>query len=227
MADRSHKEPTEPEAVGDIGRRVAARREQLGLTRKDLALRTGSAPGYIEYVETQPGTHGTGFMLRLANALETTVDELSGGTVDLPPGVGRAAYHPELVELGHEECWRLVGSHGVGRVVVTGERGPAVFPVNYVTIEGTIAYRTAPDSGPLHAAGHETAFEVDHIDEAFSRGWSVLLVGPARTVTDPETVQRLETLPRPATPWAGGQRDRWVVVTPHRVTGRRIVVRDT
>nr|MDT0523589.1 DNA-binding protein [Streptomyces sp. DSM 41633] len=31
---------------GDIGRRVAARRLQLGLSRQDVALRAGAAPGY-------------------------------------------------------------------------------------------------------------------------------------------------------------------------------------
>ncbi|MDQ0798135.1 pyridoxamine 5'-phosphate oxidase family protein [Streptomyces sp. B1I3] len=230
MVEQSQKDPNEPgvdDAVGDIGRRVAARREHLGLTRAELALRTGSAPGYIEYVETKPGVHGMSFMLRLANALETTVDEITGGTVDLPPGVGRAAYHPELVEIGQEECWKLLGSHGVGRVVVSdAQRGPAVFPVNYISTEGQIAYRTSVDSGPVDAAGHETAFEVDHIDDAFSRGWSVLVVGQARTVTEPEVVQRLVAPHSSTLPWAGGRRDLWVVVTPSRVTGRRIVVRD-
>uniref|UniRef100_A0AAU3GK50 Pyridoxamine 5'-phosphate oxidase family protein n=1 Tax=Streptomyces sp. NBC_01401 TaxID=2903854 RepID=A0AAU3GK50_9ACTN len=228
MADRSQKAPHGPgaPAVGDIGRRVAARREYLGLSRRELALRTASAPGYIEYVETQPGAHGMGFMVRLANALETTVDELTGGTVGLPPGVGRAAYHPELVELDLEECWELLGTHGVGRVVVSDQRGPAVFPVNYVVTRKEVAYRTSPDSGPVEAAGHETAFEVDHIDDAFSRGWSVLIVGEARAVTEPDAVQRLETAAHTSSPWAGGQRDQWIVVTPDRVTGRRIVVRD-
>ncbi|MFI8008398.1 helix-turn-helix domain-containing protein [Streptomyces sp. NPDC086010] len=227
-ADRSRRGPSEPgaDARGDIGRRVAARREYLGLTRTELALRTGSAPGYIEYVETKPGPHGSSFMLRLANALETTVNELTGGAVDLPPGVGRAANHPELVELGQEECWKLIGSHGVGRVVVSSEQGPAVFPVNYICTEGEIAYKTSVDSGPVDAAGHETAFEVDHIDEAFSRGWSVLVVGRARTVTEPEVVQRLEAPHSSTTPWAGGRRNLWIVLTPSRVTGRRIVVHD-
>jgi transcriptional regulator with XRE-family HTH domain len=228
VGGRSQRDPTEPEvqAVGDIGRRVAARREYLGLSRRELALRTGSAPGYIEYVETQPGSHGMGFMLRLANALETTVDELTGSTADLPPGVGRAAYHPEVVELDQGECWKLLGSHGVGRVVVSNDMGPAVFPVNYISVEGRIAYRTSPGSRPSDAAGHMTAFEVDHIDEAFSRGWSVLIVGEARTVTEPEAVAGLEEHGF-TTPWAGGLREQWIVVTPDQVTGRRIVIRDS
>ncbi|CAL9344628.1 MULTISPECIES: pyridoxamine 5'-phosphate oxidase family protein [unclassified Streptomyces] len=211
---------------GDIGRRVAARREQLGLTREDVALRAGSAPGYIEYLEEQAAVPGMGFLLRLADALETTVGALAGGDADLPPGVGHAAYHPELVELGPEECRQLLGTHGVGRVAVTTHDGPAILPVNYVVAEGDVAFRTSPDALPGKAAGGEVAFEVDHIDEAFSQGWSVLLVGPARAVTEPDAVRALRERAF-TTPWAGGERDLWVALTPSRVTGRRILVRGT
>ncbi|MEU2185165.1 helix-turn-helix domain-containing protein [Streptomyces thermolilacinus] len=211
---------------GDIGRRVAARREMLGLTREDVALRAGSAPGYIQYLEEQAAVPGMGFLLRLADALETTVGALSGGDADLPSGVGHAAYHPELVELGPEECWKLLGTHGVGRVAVTTHEGPAILPVNYVVAEGEVAFRTAPGSLPGKASGGEVAFEVDHIDEAFSQGWSVLLVGPARAVTEPGAVGALQQRAF-TTPWAGGERDLWVAVAPSRVTGRRILVRHT
>ena len=228
VPDRPHDGPAgtgRQHAVGDIGRRVTARREQLALSRDELALRTGSAPGYIEYLETQPGTPGIGFLLRLANALDMTLDELMGGTADLPPGTGRAAYHPQLVELSPEESWKLLGSHGVGRIAVTNEAGPAILPVNYLALGEEIAFRTSPESGPARAPGHEVAFEVDRIDEAFSRGWSVLVVGEARTVTEPEAVERLEAHSH-SEPWAGGGRDLWIVVTAGRVTGRRIVVPD-
>ncbi|MFC5172622.1 helix-turn-helix domain-containing protein [Streptomyces mutomycini] len=225
MADRSKSDAEGPgaPATGDFGRRVAARRAYLGLSRRDVALRTASAPGYIEYVETHPGSHGMGFMLRLAHALETTVDELTGGTVDLPPGVGRAAGHPQLVELSQKECWMLVGDHGIGRVVVSNQRGPAVYPVNYVCAENQIAYRTSQGSGPADAAGKETAFEVDHIDDAFSRGWSVLIVGEATAVVEAQAIERLEQESGSVTPWAGGEKDLWIALTANRVTGRRIV----
>ncbi|GGT37199.1 hypothetical protein GCM10010271_46510 [Streptomyces kurssanovii] len=226
-SDRQQTGPASPgaRARGDIGRRVAARREQLGLSREEVALRAGAAPEYLEYVETHPATHGIGFLLRLADALETSVDDLTGGKADLPPGIGRAALHPELVELGIQECWELLGGNGVGRVAVTTESGPAILPVNYLAVGGEVAFRTSPDAVPAKAAGHEVAFEVDRIDEAFSRGWSVLVVGAAHAVTEPEAVRRLETHSRSA-PWAGGARNLWITVTPGRVTGRRIVVRD-
>ncbi|MGW0698966.1 helix-turn-helix domain-containing protein [Streptomyces sp. NPDC002867] len=210
---------------GDIGRRVAARRQQLGLSREDVALRAGSAPGYIEYLEEQTATPGMGFLLRLADALETTVTALTGGGADTPPGSGRAARRPELVELAEDECWALLGTHGVGRIAVAGRDGPAILPVNYLVTEGEVAFRTSREARPGQVAGEEIAFEVDHIDEAFSRGWSVLIVGAARSVTDQDAVQELERQAYSA-PWAGGERDLWIVLAPDRVTGRRILVRD-
>ncbi|MFJ8074458.1 helix-turn-helix domain-containing protein [Streptomyces sp. NPDC096176] len=219
---RGASDPGHPK--GDIGRRVAARRQQLGLSREDVALRAGSAPGYIEYLEEKTATPGMGFLLRLADALETTVTTLTGGGADLPPGIGRAGDHPELVELGRDQCWALLGTHGVGRIAVTTTEGPAILPVNYLVTEGEIAFRTSSDALPASAADAEIAFEVDHIDDAFSQGWSVLAVGRARTVTEPEGVAKLEGQAYSA-PWAGGDSDLWIVVAPDRVTGRRILVR--
>ena len=36
---------------GDLGRRVAERRREVGLTREDVAVRAGMSSGYLEYLE--------------------------------------------------------------------------------------------------------------------------------------------------------------------------------
>lgn len=95
-----------------------------------------------------------------------------------------------------------MADHGVGRIGVRTPEGPAIVPVNYDVVDGAVVFRTAPGSAPSLAAGHETAFEVDRIDDALSRGWSVLVTGPAARVTDPETVRHL-TARAYTTPWAG------------------------
>ncbi|MFF1682353.1 pyridoxamine 5'-phosphate oxidase family protein [Streptomyces sp. NPDC058256] len=166
----------------------------------------------------------TGFLIRLADALATTVAQLRGNNADLPPGTGQAAYHPELTELGPGECWARLSTHGVGRVSVSTPDGPAIVPVNYTVVDGAVAFRTAPGATPALAAGTEAAFEVDHIDDALSQGWSVLVVGRAEHVTDPATVRHLVGAARSA-PWAGGDRELWVRIAPERVSGRRIGVR--
>ncbi|MEV0494408.1 helix-turn-helix domain-containing protein [Streptomyces atratus] len=210
-------------ASGDLGRRVLTRREQLGLSRQAVAERAGSAPGYIQYVEERQATPGIGFLLRLAQALETTVAELIGSTTELPPAIGRAGYRTELLELSPQECRRLLSTHGVGRIGVTTDNGPAILPVNYVMDGDRVAYRSAHNTVPATAADLPVAFEVDHIDEALSQGWSVLMVGTAAAVTDPEAAHRLDELAY-TTPWAGDRQDVWLTITPTRMTGRRIHV---
>ncbi|WP_433570159.1 pyridoxamine 5'-phosphate oxidase family protein [Streptomyces sp. CA-251247] len=87
--------------------------------------------------------------------------------------------------------------------------------------------RTSP-SGPRPTASQRRStgtmpFEVDHIDDVMSEGWSVLAVGTARAVTAPHAVRRLNELAHSA-PWAGGgDRTLWVALAPRRITGRRIV----
>ncbi|MFH8377465.1 helix-turn-helix domain-containing protein [Streptomyces cyaneofuscatus] len=212
-------------ARGDIGRRVAARRLQLDLSRQDVALRAGAAPGYIQYVEEQSATPGIGFLLRLADALETSVQELTGGTVDLPGGLGRAARGARMAELDETECRALLGDHGVGRVALNDGDGPVVLPVNYQVVDGEVTFGTGESSPLAGAAGTRIAFETDHIDDAFSKGWSVLLVGTVRVVEDEDEARRLRETAYSA-PWAGEGREHVMVLVPRRITGRRIIVDD-
>ncbi|CAL9373549.1 DUF1918 domain-containing protein [Streptomyces sp. enrichment culture] len=213
--------PAGPPDPGDIGRRLAAERERQGLSREETARRARMAPDYLAYLEEHPGDPSTATLIRLAAALRTNVRALRGGGAGLPPGQGMALLHPQLRDLGPDECRALLSTHGVGRVSVTTAEGPAVVPVNYEVVDDSIVYRTAPGSVPAAAVGAEVAFEVDRLDEAMSQGWSVLAVGPARAVTGPEEARHLSEGAH-STPWAGGDRGMWVSIRPTRLTGRRI-----
>ncbi|WP_077797028.1 pyridoxamine 5'-phosphate oxidase family protein [Streptomyces sp. JHA26] len=224
-SDRSHGERVDPAVrtgrAGDIGRRLAAARRRRGLGLEEVARRARMAPQYLAYLETHTADPGFGSLVRLADALGTTYVELQGGGADLPSGQGRALRNPVLRDLDAQECRALLSTHGVGRLALTTQNGPAVLPVNYEVTDGTIAFRTAPGSTAAAAEGNEVAFEVDHIDDAMSQGWSVLIVGRGRAVTDPETVRRLDAAAH-TEPWAGGGRSMWLVVDVERLTGRRI-----
>ncbi|MGW0748141.1 pyridoxamine 5'-phosphate oxidase family protein [Streptomyces sp. NPDC002587] len=213
--------PAGPPDPGDIGRRVAAERRRQGLTRPETARRARMAPDYLAYLEERPADPSPASLIRLADALGTSVAALRGSGSDLPPGRGQALLHPQLRDLGPDECRARLSTHGVGRVAVSTPDGPAVVPVNYEVIDGAIAFRTAPDSAPAAAVGSDVAFEVDHVDVAMSQGWSVLAVGPARVVTGPDEVRRLAERAH-TRPWAGGEREMWVSIRPTRLTGRRI-----
>ncbi|MGW2515693.1 DUF1918 domain-containing protein [Streptomyces sp. NPDC001617] len=218
--------PPRASAPGDIGRRVALERRRQNLSREETARRAGMASGYLEYLEERPADPSAATLIRLADALGTTVATLRGGGMDLPPGQGRALLRPQLRDIGPEECRTLLSTHGVGRIAVSASDGrPAVVPVNYDVVDDAIVFRTAADLTPAAAVGTEVAFEIDHMDEALSQGWSVLAVGRASVVTEPDAVRRL-TEHAHTTPWPGGEREMWVSIRPAHLTGRRITPAD-
>ncbi|MEU6380767.1 pyridoxamine 5'-phosphate oxidase family protein [Streptomyces sp. NPDC046909] len=209
-------------ARSDLGRRLLQRRTELGLTPGDTADRAGMSVHYLTYLEESPAAApGRSVLLSLAGALETTVTALTGGDTGRPPGQGQPARDPDFSELGTEECWARLGTHGVGRVAWTGAEGPMVLPVNYSVVDGVLTFRTATGSAPAQVLGKQVAFEVDHIDEALGRGWSVLVRGRARGVAHPQDRRRLAERAYSA-PWAGGRREVWVCVDAFGITGRAI-----
>lgn len=195
------------------------------MTRTETARRARMAPDYLAYLEERQADPSLASLIRLADALGVSVEALRGGGGDLPPGQGQALLHPRLRDLGPDECRARLSTHGVGRIAVSGPEGPSVVPVNYEVVDDAITLRTAPGSVVAQAVGTEVAFEVDHLDEAMSQGWSVLVVGAASSVTEPEAVQRLADRAH-AEPWAGGDRQMWVSIRPERITGRRITAAD-
>ncbi|WP_354637203.1 helix-turn-helix domain-containing protein [Kitasatospora camelliae] len=217
-SDRADSRPADP---GDTGRRVAHRREQLGLTREQVAAAADMDPGYLEYLESSPDAVGIETLTRLADALGTTISHLLGGGRGSPPGRRGPADHPVVEELARWECWAKLSPGGVGRVALSTPDGPLALPVNYRVLDGTVLYRTTAESILATVAGSGVAFEVDQLDEAFSSGWSVLVTGTAEQVTDPEAVGWFEEHADPR-PWAGGHRDTWMRIRPTAVTGRVI-----
>ena len=126
-----------------------------------------------------------------------------------------------LEHLSRDECLRLVGQVAVGRIVYTRQALPAVELVNFAVDDGDIIIRT--DSGGKLAAatrGAVVAFEADSVDTAAHTGWSVTIVGYSHAVTDGDEVRHLEQVG--LVPWAPGERDHFIRISPTFVNGRRI-----
>jgi nitroimidazol reductase NimA-like FMN-containing flavoprotein (pyridoxamine 5'-phosphate oxidase superfamily) len=124
-------------------------------------------------------------------------------------------------ELSKSECFQLLAQEHLGRVAVVDDRGPVVFPVNFVLDRHMVVFRT--DEGTkLDTAcrGSRVAFEVDGTDAADRTGWSVVVRGEAVEVTDPAELTRLRKLP--PDPWAPGAKTHYVRILPAMLTGRRI-----
>ena len=124
--------------------------------------------------------------------------------------------------LSEAQCrWLLAGAE-VGRVGITVGALPAIFPVNYRLIDGAIVYWTAPGSKMSAAvAGAVVAFEVDDYQLTDRTGWSVLAVGRAEVVTDPDMTARV--IAAHLEPFVDGARTTLVRIEPTFLSGRRLV----
>ena len=125
-----------------------------------------------------------------------------------------------LRTLSAVECFDLLEPGGIGRVAFESE-GITVLPVNFAMKGKTIIFRTAPDGLLAVYADAQVSFEADRLDEGLHEGWSVLVHGHARQVTDEREVKHLESATH-VEPWAAGARDVYVRITPTRISGRRI-----
>ncbi|MGH3296377.1 MAG: pyridoxamine 5'-phosphate oxidase family protein [Trebonia sp.] len=126
-----------------------------------------------------------------------------------------------LEQLSREQCLRLVGQVPLGRIVYTRQALPAVELVNFALDDGDIVIRT--DSGGKLAAatrGAVVAFEADSVDLAAHAGWSVTVVGYSRAVVDVGEIRRLQQ--SGLVPWAPGERDHFIRISPTFVNGRRL-----
>ena len=94
-----------------------------------------------------------------------------------PPSAPGARH---LLELDERECWELVSTRTVGRLVWQGTAGLTVVPVNYRTRPGLVVVRTtAYSAAALECDDSPVAFQVDFIDPPTRGGWSVLVRGRA------------------------------------------------
>ncbi|MGV9288306.1 helix-turn-helix domain-containing protein [Streptomyces sp. NPDC003719] len=207
-----------------IATRIALRREQLGMSREEVAVRAGMSTAYLRQVEELATGFDPSALRRLATVLDMPYEELTTGRSDAPHGRGGPTAHPVLMRLSEQECWQRLGTHGIGRIARTTDTAggaPLVMPVNFLVDARSVVYRTDPAGAAAVRAGTQVAFEADHVDEATGLGWSVLVTGTAEHPADPGALEALSRRHGSA-PWAGGRRDLWIRVLPHKVSGRVI-----
>ena len=123
--------------------------------------------------------------------------------------------------LTEQECRDLLGGVTVGRVVFTDRALPAIQPVGFALCDDEVIIRTTAGSKlAAAAAGTVVAFEADEFDSSIVSGWSVVVVGHARVMTEDG---RLPHLPRlPLQPWNPDEPDHYIAITPELISGRRV-----
>lgn len=138
-------------------------------------------------------------------------------------GQGAITQPRQAVELTEAESWRLLAGCSLGRVVFSLHAMPAIRPVNHVVDQQTVIIRShlgaAITGHSVAGGGAVVCYEADDIDPVRHTGWSVIVTGMARLVSDPEAVSRYEQLLQP---WADGQMNQVIAITPHLITGLRL-----
>jgi nitroimidazol reductase NimA-like FMN-containing flavoprotein (pyridoxamine 5'-phosphate oxidase superfamily) len=126
-----------------------------------------------------------------------------------------------LEVLSREDCLVLLGTAELGRVAMTSGALPTILPVNFRFDGRQILIRTGRGTR-LDAATRDSvvAFEADQMEPAWNAGWSVVVTGVARVLTDPGEVVAAQhpSLVR----WAPADDDRIVAISPDVVSGRRV-----
>lgn len=127
-----------------------------------------------------------------------------------------------LEVLDRDECLSLLGRATLGRIAVTADAMPTVLPVNFCLCGDRVFIRTGEGS-KLDAATRNAvvAFEVDDFDAMYHDGWSVVVTGIAREVTDPEELEALRHVPLQR--WAPGDGERVVAISTDIISGRRLL----
>jgi Pyridoxamine 5'-phosphate oxidase len=136
------------------------------------------------------------------------------------------SYERRMEELTRSQSMELLGTVPVGRIVFTHHALPAVRPVNHLIDGELIIVRATTGAAITQAAeyrGMVVAYEADAIDPARRLGWSVIVVGTARLVTDPVVAARYRSK---IEPWIAGPTDDVISISTDMVHGYRLVPGD-
>ncbi|CAM4085188.1 Pyridoxamine 5'-phosphate oxidase [Mycobacterium basiliense] len=116
------------------------------------------------------------------------------------------------------ECWDLMKSVSLGRLVTSVDGRPQIFPVNFVVQHRTVLFRTAEGTKLVSTAiNNQVLFEAD--DHTVSEGWSVIVEGRARSLHSDEELEEAERAH--LLTWTSTEKTHYVRIRPDNVTGRR------
>lgn len=131
-----------------------------------------------------------------------------------------------LEQLTRTTALELLASVGMGRLVFTHRALPAIRPVNHLVAGESIIVRATPGAAITAAAGRDgvvVAYEADSIDADTQLGWSVIVVGTARLLTDERAAARYRSRLRP---WISDAADDVITISAEMITGYRMVATD-
>ena len=123
------------------------------------------------------------------------------------------------------ECLDLLAKDLLGRVALSIDSLPAVFPVDYVVAGDSIVFSTLGDTRVAQAAiGNIVAFQVDSYESEGKMGWSVSVVGRGIQLDDADILSLMELNGEFPEPWINGDEpERFVQIRMAKLSGQTIV----
>jgi nitroimidazol reductase NimA-like FMN-containing flavoprotein (pyridoxamine 5'-phosphate oxidase superfamily) len=131
-----------------------------------------------------------------------------------------------LQQLSRTKAVELLASVGLGRLVFTHQALPAIRPVNHLVEGESVIVRVTSGAAITSAAGRGgvvVAYEADAIDADTHLGWSVIVVGMARLLTDERAAARYRARLRP---WISGNVDDVLTISADLVSGFQLVAEE-
>lgn len=130
---------------------------------------------------------------------------------------------PQDSKIDFEECYKLLASSVLGRLALTVDGHPEIFPVNFVLERRSIVFRTATGTKLWQSRKEEpAAFETDGYDPDSEEAWSVTARGTTTLIEDPDEQAAADALG--LEPWQPGTKSHYIRLSPQVLTGRRFKV---
>ncbi|MBU9767147.1 pyridoxamine 5'-phosphate oxidase family protein [Mycobacterium sp. TNTM28] len=122
--------------------------------------------------------------------------------------------------LGEDECWQLLSSVALGRLVATMGTRLEIFPVNFIVQHRSVLFRTAEGTKLVSSLFNDRVlFEAD--DHNVVDGWSVIVRGEPHLLESPAEIAEAES--GHLLSWIPTVKRRYVRIAPKEISGRRFV----
>lgn len=123
--------------------------------------------------------------------------------------------------LTEDQCWELAEQTTFARLGTVEDGEVFITPLNIVTFEGKLYFRTAAGSKLTQLILDEkVTIEFDKAEGG--QAYSVNIFGTARLLTDTAELEKAQELP--LRPWLRTEKIEFVEITPRQMTGRRFLL---
>lgn len=125
-----------------------------------------------------------------------------------------------VVELSADHSWTLLGQASFGRLAVSVDNQPAIFPLDYACDGHSILFRTSEGTKLRDLLrNNRVSFEADK--RVQDESWSVIVEGTADILHDPSDIANADSAALPE--WVPTAPPVYVRISPTSIHGRRFV----